>query len=86
MKTGKLTTLNTTDNSYQKSHNGIKTQLAFHHLPFDVQAGGQMPQFSGPRYQRRPTGIAQTRTFIGARRSLGLGGYNVVAHWVTTSS
>lgn len=42
-----------------------------------------MPQFSGRRYQRRPTGFAQTRTFIGARRSLGLGA--AIMLWLTGS-
>lgn len=40
-----------------------------------------MPQFSGRRYQ--PTGFAQTRTFIGARRSLGLGA--AIMLWLTGS-
>lgn len=52
-------------------------------LPFDVQAGGQMPQFSGRRYQHRPTGFAQTRTFIAARRNLGLGAALML--WLTGS-
>lgn len=42
-----------------------------------------MPEFSGRRYQRGPTAFAQTRTFIGARRSLGLGA--AIMLWLTGS-